>query len=161
MIYKTAERYVVMLFQMAVQIVIARILSPDEYGVVAMMTVFIAVSTIFIQNGFNMALVQKKNADSKDYETALSINLIIGISLYLILLMSTSFIADFYHQPLINDYLPVLGLLLVFGAVNSIQIAIANRKMMFRNLSVAMSSQMSCQGFWASFQHCWDLGCGH
>jgi len=134
MIYKTAERYVVMLFQMAVQIVIARLLSPDEYGVVAMMTVFISVSTIFIQNGFNMALVQKKNADSKDYETALSINLIIGISLYILLLLSTNFIADFYHQPLINDYLPVLGLLLVFGAVNSIQIAIANRKMMFRNL---------------------------
>lgn len=134
MIFKTMERYIVMSFQFVVQIVIARILSPNDYGVVAMMTVFISIATIFINNGFNMAIVQKKDANNVDYATAFTINMLIGISLYLILLFSSGLIADFYEQPLINVYLPVLGLLLVFGSVNSIQIAIANRNMLFKNL---------------------------
>ena len=87
MVFKTMERYLVMIFQMIVQIIIARILSPDEYGVVAMMAVFISVATVFIQNGFNMALVQKKDAGPADYATAFTLNLIIGLSLYCILLL--------------------------------------------------------------------------
>lgn len=134
MIFKTMERYIVMSFQLVVQIVIARILSPEDYGVVAMMTVFISIATIFINNGFNMAVVQKKDADNVDYATAFTINILIGISLYLILFLSSGLIADFYEQPLIKVYLPVLGLLLVFGSLNSIQMAIANRNMLFKNL---------------------------
>lgn len=134
MIFKTLERYIVMFFQLLVQIVIARILSPDDYGVVAMMAVFISIAHIFINNGFNMAVVQKKDADGVDYTTAFTINLLIGISLYLMLFFSSGLLADFYNQPQIKVYLPVLGLLLVFGSVNSIQIAIANRNMLFRNL---------------------------
>lgn len=134
MVFKTLERYLVMAFQLIVQIVIARILTPEDYGVVAMMSVFINIANVFIQNGFNMALVQKKNAGSRDYSTALSINLFIGISLYLCLLCSSSYIANFYNQPLIAVYLPVLGLMLVIGAFNSIQIAISNRFMYFKSL---------------------------
>lgn len=134
MVFKTMERYVVMAFQMVVQIVIARILSPHEYGIVAMMTVFISVATIFIQNGFNMALVQKKDADETDFSTALIVNMIIGCVMYLIVSLSSPLIAKFYNQPYIENCLPVLSLLLVFGSINSIQIAIANRKMMFKSL---------------------------
>ena len=134
MVFKTMERYFVMVFQMIVQIIIARILSPDEYGVVAMMAVFISVATVFIQNGFNMALVQKKDAGPADYATAFTLNLIIGLSLYCILLLFVGVIADFYHQSGIKTYMPVLGLLLVIGSFNSIQVAIANRQMMFKSL---------------------------
>lgn len=134
MIYKTLERYVVLAFQMFVQIVIARILSPSDYGIVAMMTVFISVATIFIQNGFNMALVQKRDADETDFSTALIVNLAIGLVLYIIIALLSPLIASFYNQPYIETCLPVLSLLLVFGSVNSIQIAIANRKMLFKNL---------------------------
>ena len=75
MIFKTTERYVMMAFQMVVQIVMARILLPSDYGIVAMMTVFISVANAFINSGFSIALVQKKEADQKDYSTALTINL--------------------------------------------------------------------------------------
>ena len=134
MIYKTLERYVVMAFQMVVQIVIARILSPSDYGVVAMMTVFISVATVFVQHGFNMAIVQKKDADDTDFSTALIVNMAIGVVLYLIMVVCSPAIASFYNQPDITKFLPALSLLLVFGSINSIQIAIANRKMMFKNL---------------------------
>lgn len=134
MVYKTMERYIIMAFQMLVQIVIARILSPSDYGVIAMMTVFISVASVFIHNGFNMALVQKKDANETDYATAFTINLLIGLSLYLILVCFSSVISDFYNEPALNKYFPVIGLLLVIGSLNSIQIAIANRQMLFKQL---------------------------
>lgn len=134
MIFKTLERYIVMGVQMIVQIVIARILSPEDYGVVSMMMVFISIATIFIQNGFNMSLVQKEKADAIDYSTALLINVVVGLVLYSVIALSSPLIAKFYNQPYITVCLPVMALLLVFGSVNSIQIAIATRQMQFRNL---------------------------
>lgn len=134
MIFKTAERYFVMAVQLIVQIVIARLLQPSDYGIIAMMSVFINLANIFINNGFNMALVQKKNADELDFATALTVNLIIGTFLYFTLLLSSPFIAEFYNQPLITKYLPFVGLVLIIGSVNSIQMAIANRQMQFKNL---------------------------
>ncbi len=134
MIWKTLERYSVLGSQMLVQIVIARIISPEEYGIVSMMTVFISIATIFIHNGFNMALVQKKNSDEIDCSTAFFINLMIGIALYLILFIASPFIADYYHEPQINQCLKVLGLILIIGSVNSIQVAIATKNMNFQTL---------------------------
>lgn len=134
MIYKTLERYVVMAFQLIVQVVIARILEPNDYGLVAMMMVFIAVANVFIQNGFNMAIVQKKEADTIDFSTALIINLTIGVVLYIVLLVFTPTISTFYNQPDISVCMPVMSLLLIVGSINAIQIAIANRKMQFKSL---------------------------
>lgn len=134
MIFKTLERYSVMGVQLIVQIVIARILSPEDYGVVAMMSVFIAIATVFIQNGFSMAIVQKKEADERDYGTALLINLLIGVFLYIIIFIAAPYISVFYHQPEITPCIRTLALILIIGSVNSIQVAISNRQMQFKNL---------------------------
>ncbi len=134
MIYKTLERYVVLAFQMIVQIIIARILAPSDYGLISMMMVFIAIANVFVQNGFNMAVVQKKDADVTDFSTALIINVLIGSVLYLGIVVFSPSIAIFYNQPYITKCMPVMALLLIVGAVNSIQIAIANRQMQFKNL---------------------------
>ena len=123
-----------MFIQMIVQIVIARILSPSHYGIVAMMTVFISVANVFIQSGFNSALIQKKDASEVDKRTALSINFIVGVVMYLLIFVFAPFIARFYKEDAIVECIRVLGLLLVFGSVNSIQIAIANRNMQFSSL---------------------------
>lgn len=134
MIYKNLERYIAMGVQIIVQIIIARILGPDEYGLVAMMTVFISLATVFIQSGFNMALVQKKTANNSDYSTALITNLLLGLFLYIILFLFTPLISEFYGQEEIKHCFPILSLLLIFGSFNSIQIAIANRQMQFKTL---------------------------
>ena len=134
MIYKTLERYVVLAFQMVVQIIIARLLAPSDYGLISMMMVFIAIANVFVQNGFNMAVVQKKDADVTDYSTALIINVFIGVVLFLVICVFSPTIAAFYKQPYITKCMPVMALLLIFGAVNSIQIAIANRQMQFKSL---------------------------
>lgn len=136
MIYKTLERFSVMAFQMIVQIVIARILSPADYGIVAMMAVFIHIASIFINTGFNSAVIQKKDAGKGDYSTALLINLLIGITLYLLLFFSAPAISSFYHQPKLIVTLRVLGLILPLGSISSIQSAIATREMLFRKLFI-------------------------
>lgn len=136
MIYKTTERYVVMAFQLLVQIIIARILSPTDYGLVAMMSVFISISSVFIHNGFNAAIIQKKKADSRDYGTALLLNFLIGSFLYLLLFVSAPAIAKFYNEPQLVICLRVLSLKLPIGSISSIQSAIAVRQMRFRNLFV-------------------------
>ena len=136
MIYKTMERYVVMAFQMVVQIVIARILSPSDYGLVAMMSVFISIASVFINNGFNAAIIQKKEADSRDFGTALFLNFLIGLLLYALLFIFAPVIASFYNEPQLKLCLRVLALILPIGSVSSIQSAVAVRRMRFRNLFI-------------------------
>ena len=136
LIYKSMERYVVMAFQLLVQIVIARILTPSDYGLVAMMSVFISIASVFINNGFNSAIIQKKDADSKDFGTALLINFIIGLFLYLLLFLCAPLIAQFYNEPQLRVCLRVLALILPIGSISSIQSAIAVRRMRFRNLFI-------------------------
>lgn len=136
MIYKTTERYVVMAFQLLVQIIIARILSPTDYGLVAMMSVFISISSVFIHNGFNAAIIQKKKADSRDYGTALLLNFLIGSFIYLLLFVSAPAISKFYNESQLVICLRVLALKLPIGSISSIQSAIAVRQMRFRNLFI-------------------------
>ena len=130
------ERYVVMAFQMIVQIVIARILAPSDYGLVAMMTVFISIASVFINNGFNAAIIQKKEADAKDFGTALLLNFLIGCFLYSLLFVFAPSIAAFYDEPDLSLCLRVLALILPIGSISSIQSAIAVRRMRFRNLFI-------------------------
>lgn len=135
-IFKSMERYVVMAFQMIVQIIIARILSPSAYGLVAMMTVFISIANVFINNGFNAAIIQKKEADTKDFSTALLLNFVIGSFLYLLLFIFSPTIAAFYNEPDLKNCMRVLAIILPIGSVSSIQSAIAVRRMCFRNLFI-------------------------
>lgn len=134
MVLKTLERYSVLVFQMLVQIVVARILTPNDYGIVAMMSVFISIASIFINNGFNMAVIQKQDATTRDFGTALLLNLCIGTFFYIILFLTSPYIAKFYNQPELIKTLRVLALILPIGSVSSIQIAVATRNMQFSNL---------------------------
>lgn len=146
MIYKTLERYSVMLFQMVVQVVIARILTPSDYGVVAMMGVFINLATVFTQNGFNRAVVQKKEADEKDFGTALTVNTLISISFYLLIFFAAPWIAGFYNNPDIKTLIRVLALTLPLSSINAIQVAVANRQMVFGNLFKCSLVASICSG---------------
>lgn len=159
--YKSMERYSTMAFQLIVQIVIARILSPSDFGIVAMMTVFINVAGVFIYNGFNMAVIQKKNADEKDFSTALIINIIIGVTLYLLIYVTSPAIAYFYKENDLTICLRVLALILPIGSVYSIQSAILSRNMRYDTLFVCnlggsilsgllgVVSAIMGMGFWA------------
>lgn len=144
-----------------VQIVLARLLTPQDYGIVGIITVFIAIANVFVMNSFSQALVQKLNADNKDFSSVFYINVALGVILYIILFFSAPFIADFYNNNLLTPMIRVLALTLIIGSVNSIQQAYVQRTMQFKRfffstligttVSAAVGIAMAYMGFgvWA------------
>ena len=132
--WKFVERSGAHGISLLVSIVLARLLLPEEYGLISLTTIFITLANVFIQSGFNTALIQKKDVDDLDFSTVFYASLLIAGLLYIILFFSSQFIANFYGEPKLIAVLRVLSIILFFGAVNSIQIAIISRNMQFKKL---------------------------
>ncbi len=132
--WKLMERGGTQGIQFIVQIVLARLLLPEDYGIIALITIFITISNVFVQSGFNTALIQKKDADETDFSSVFYLSLFVAGLLYVILFFSAPFIANFYEEPQLIPVLRVLSFTLFFGAFNSIQNAIVARKMVFKKL---------------------------
>lgn len=117
-----------------VQLVLARLLLPADYGQIALVQIFILIATVLVQNGFSSALIQKKDADEADFSSIFYLNLFMASVLYTILFFVAPVISRFYEMPTLLLVLRVLSLTLFFGAFNSIQIAYLSRNMMFKKL---------------------------
>lgn len=138
MLWATLERFASQLISFIVTMVLARLLTPSDYGTVALLTVFLLFAGILIDSGFGQALVQKKNASPIDFSTAFYFSLAISIIIYFILYLIASKIANFYDTPELESLLKVMALTLVFNAISSVQVAELNRGLLF-NLSFKIS----------------------
>lgn len=134
MFWKLMERGGTQGIQLIVQILLARMLLPEDFGTIAIVLVFINLARVFVDSGFNTALIQKKDADNLDFSSVFYISLIIAGILYIIIYFSAPFIAYFYDDTSLTLILRVLSLTLFPGAFNSIQNAYVSRKMMFKKL---------------------------
>src|SRR5665647_1473684 len=94
--WKLMERGGTQGIQFIVQIILARLLLPEEFGTIALLTIFIYVANVFVQSGFNTALIQKKNANETDFSSVFYLSLFIAGVLYIILFISAPLIAEFY-----------------------------------------------------------------
>lgn len=135
--WKLMERCGTQGIQLIVQIILARLLMPEEYGLIAIVMVFISLANIFIQSGFSTALVQKKDTDEVDFSSIFYINLLISVLLYIIIFISAPYIASFYFTPQLTVIFRVLPVILIFGAFNSVQYAFVARNMLFRRLFIS------------------------
>jgi teichuronic acid exporter len=134
LIWKFLERSGTQVVQFVVSIILARLLSPEDFGVIALVLIFIQLANVFIQSGFNSALIQKKDADNLDFSSVFWGSLIVTIFLYILLFISSPFIANYYERPILEPVLRVLGLTLFLGVFNSIQEAFIARNMLFKKL---------------------------
>lgn len=132
--WKLLERGGTQGIQFIVQIVLARLLLPEMYGTVALVTVFITLAQVFVQSGLGTALIQKKEADNVDFSSVFYLSLGLAGVLYALLFIFAPFISRFYHDTKLIPVLRVLGIILFFGAVNGIQNAWVSRHMMFKEL---------------------------
>lgn len=132
--WKLLERFGTQIAQFVLQLVLARLLDPEHYGALSIMIIFTTLATVFIQNGFNTALVQKKEVDDRDFSSVFWISTGIAAIVYMILFLTAPFIAEFYEMPEIIKPFRVIGLVLFPGAFNSIQLAIVRRKMDFKKV---------------------------
>ena len=82
-------------------LILARILTPEEYGIMAMIAIFIAISNAIIESGFSNALIRKVQIDSKDYNTAFYFNIMVGLIMYCTLFLGAPLISVFFKEPLL------------------------------------------------------------
>ncbi len=115
-----------------VGIVLARLLDPTDYGAIAIVTVFIEISLVFIDSGLATSLVQKKDADNVDYSTMFYFNIASSTILYLIVFFTAPMISDFYEMPELVSVFRVLGLTLIIAGVRNIQNVYLAKTMRFR-----------------------------
>jgi teichuronic acid exporter len=131
-LWKLLERGGTQGVQFVLAIILAWFLSPEEYGVIALISIFIAFATVFIQGGLNTALIQKANADEVDFSTVFYLSVFIALCLYVGLYFMAPSIAHFYNTPVLTPVTRVLSLTLFPGAVNSVQVAMVSRSMQFK-----------------------------
>lgn len=134
LLWKLLERFGVQGVQFILQIILARLLSPEHYGVLAIMIVFTTLANVFIQTGFNTALIQNKDVTEEDYSSVLWVSLGIAGVLYAIIFFAAPLIATFYDMPDLVAPFRVLALMLFPGALNSVQLAKVSREMDFKKV---------------------------
>lgn len=134
LIYKFVERCGYQGIAFIVQLILARLLDPTDYGVLSLLTIFITLSQVFVQSGLNTALIQRKDVTEKDYSSVFYLSLLVALLLYGVLFITSPIIADYYNMPELTRVMRVLALILIPGAFNSIQNAKIAREMQFKKL---------------------------
>ena len=132
LVWKFAERIGAQGIGFIVSIVLARLLSPQDYGLISLITIFLAVSTVFIQSGFGTALIQKKDADNIDFSTVFYFNIMISLIFYFLLYIISPYIAKFYNEPTLTTIVRVMSMSLIISAVNNVQHAYVSKTMQFK-----------------------------
>lgn len=130
--WKFAERVGAQGVSFVVSIVLARILAPEDYGVIALIMVFTALLDVFIDSGLGNALIQKKNADDLDFSTVFLFNLAMCTCLYLGMFFAAPWIADFYAKPEIVPVIRVLSLTLLISGFRIVQQAYVSKHLVFK-----------------------------
>jgi teichuronic acid exporter len=144
--FKFIERFGTQMVNLVLNVILARLLMPEDYGTLAILNVFIVLAQVISQNGINNALIQKADVDDDDYSTGLVLSLLISAGLYLLIFITAPFISVFYDMPSITIYLRVIALSLFPGAINTIYNAKVMREMKFKIVMITgmVSNTTSC-----------------
>lgn len=131
-IWRFAERCGAQVVAFIVSIVLARILSPDDYGTIALITVFTAILQVFVDSGLGTALIQKKNVDDLDFSSVFYFNFTVCLILYVGMFVASPYIAAFYEDNSLIPVVRVLSLTIVISGIKGIQQAYVSRHMLFK-----------------------------
>lgn len=160
-IWRFAERSGAQIVSFIVSIVLARILAPEDYGMIALVTVFTAILQVFVDSGLGTALIQKKEADDLDFSSVFYFNFIVCIVLYVGMFIAAPYIALFYEDSSLTSVIRILSLTLVISGIKGIQQAYVSRNMLFKRFffstiggtlfSAILGIVMACagHGVWA------------
>ena len=132
--WKFADMISNKLILLVITILLARLITPEAYGVVALTMVFIGFSDIFILNGFNIALIRKETVDEIDYSTVTAMSLVFTVFMYMIFFVAAPYIANFYKSPDLCLVLRVITILLFFKSIVSVIRAKGTRELQFKRM---------------------------
>ncbi|MDD6184510.1 MAG: lipopolysaccharide biosynthesis protein [Bacteroidales bacterium] len=136
MVWTALQKYSTMFIHFISGIILARLLTPFDYGCIGMLSIFMVVADSFIDGGFGSALIQKKRPTQEDYSTIFWWNLGMAAVMYAVLFLGAPAISRFYDTPILCDVLRVYGLVLFIHALNLIQRNQLKKKLNFRLLSI-------------------------
>lgn len=137
MVWSTIQRFGKMGISFIANIVMARLLTPEDYGAIGILMVFIALSIVFVDSGFGNALIQKSNPTEEDYSTIFYFNLMVSGVLFLILFFLAPAISRFYKMEELCDLLRVLSVVLIINALSLIQDCRLRKELNFKLLSIS------------------------
>lgn len=120
--------------QFVVQLVLARLLLPEDFGLIAMVTVVVQIASVFVRAGFGAGIIQKETLDQTDASTAFWLNMGLALVVYGILFSGAPWIAFFYNEPELSLLTRVLALNLITGGINNIQISLLQRNLEFKKI---------------------------
>lgn len=135
LVWSFTERFSSHAVTFIVSIILARLLSPKEFGLLGMLSIFIGFAGVFVQSGFNQALIRKTDCTEKDYATVFYFNLFVALVFYGILVLTAGLISDFYDEPILQNLIKVLGLILVINALTIVQLTRITKRVDFKLLT--------------------------
>ncbi len=151
------ERFSAQLVTAIVSIILARLLSPESYGTISIVLVFISFCEIFVTSSFGKAVVQKEQPDASDYDTALSLGLFFSVCVCGLCMVVAPLVADFFEIPILTNLIRVMAIRIPIGAFYNIQQAYIQKNMLFRKLFVVTLASsvfsgvlgivMACNGY--------------
>ena len=160
-VWSFAEKFLTMLVQMVVSIIVARRLMPEDFGVMAILTFFTSVALTIVDSGFSQTLIRKREPSDSDYRSVFLFNVVVALLLYFVLWALAAPIARFYGHSVIRDVAPVLFLLLPINSLCVVQTVMFTREFRFKLLSnivffaslvsgvVAVAMAVAGCGIWA------------
>lgn len=135
--WSSVERFSVQGIQFLVMIIMARLLTPKDYGLVGMVAIFIAVAQSLVDSGFSQALIRKQNRTETDNSTVFYFNIVVGVLLYFILFAIAPWVADFYDTPELTALMRVVCLSVVFNSFVVVQRALLTVNIDFKTQAKA------------------------
>ena len=131
-IWRFTERTAAQLVTFVVSIILARILSPEYYGTIALVTVFTTILQVFVDSGLGTALIQKKDADDLDFSSVFFFNMFMCVVLYIVMYIVSPYIAAFYNDKGLTPIIRFISLTIIISGVKGIQQAYVSRNMLFK-----------------------------
>ena len=145
--WKMLERICAQGIGFLVQIILARILLPEDFGSLAIVVAITGYALIFVSSGITTTIVQKKELDIKDLSTLMTYTLLTGVFFYVILYFLSPLIATYYDAPILKSALRVFALSILLQGINSVQTGILQRKMLFKKLFIRTLIASPIAGF--------------
>lgn len=148
-IWKFLEKFSVQGFMFIQSIIMARLLDPSDYGLIAMVAILNGISAIFIDSGFSNALIRKKDRTALDYSTVCVVNVVMALIMSLFLFLSAPFIASFYNQPILRNIVYLYAIQNILGILVAVQGAKMTSELQFKRLSVITVVATICSGLFS------------
>ena len=134
--WTTVQRFATLFLAFVANLVLARLLSPDDFGCIALLMVFISLSQIFVDGGFGAALIQKKDPTIEDYSTIFYWNLLLAVALYFLLFFLAPVIARYYEIPILKEILRVQGLIIILDSFGLVHKNNLRKTLQFKKISL-------------------------